>query len=343
MLQRHRGHRQHADAVGIDQERILVRAVVGAAVLDDAQAAGRDLIVDAVVEQDHRVRDVLLESLPGEGTVAALAGDHRRDALVLQPPEQPPQFGPEDGVVLQAGKQRFDGIEDDALGADRPDRVIEPDEQPFEIVLARFLDLAAFDAHVVDRELLRLDQLREVEAERRDVAGNLLGVLLERHQHAGLVEMKRAVHQKRERQQRLAGPRPAADQRRPALRQAAARDLVEATNSCQGFRRFATARRAAPIVVAGWFLHTIRFSRAAEPHRARPCVDASTGGRITGRRARRLGSAGTVTPRRYRRCYILDIPANGPGGHVGSARLGCGDQLVDVVGEIAQPHGGGVL
>ena len=31
------------------------------------QAARRDLIVDAVVEQDDRIRDVLLESLPCEG------------------------------------------------------------------------------------------------------------------------------------------------------------------------------------------------------------------------------------------------------------------------------------
>ena len=52
--------------VGVDQERILVGAVVGAAVLDHAQAARRDLIVDAVVEQDHRIRDVLLEPLPGQ-------------------------------------------------------------------------------------------------------------------------------------------------------------------------------------------------------------------------------------------------------------------------------------
>ena len=127
-----------------------------------------------------------------------ISGGH---ALVLQPSEQPSQFGPEDGVVLQAGKQRFDRIEDDASGSHRPNGVIEPDEQPFQVVLARFLDLAAVHAHVVDRELLRLDQLRKVKTERRDVAGNLLFVFLERHEHARLVEMEGAVHQKGERQQ----------------------------------------------------------------------------------------------------------------------------------------------
>ena len=92
VLQRHRGHRQHADAVGIDEERVLVGAVVRTAVLDDTQAARRDLIVDAMVEQDHRVRHVLLEALPGQQAFATLARDHGGDAPVFQPPEQPTQF-----------------------------------------------------------------------------------------------------------------------------------------------------------------------------------------------------------------------------------------------------------
>ena len=50
----------------VDQERVLVGAVGRAAVLDDPQPPRRDLLVDAVVEHDHAVRDVLLEPLPGE-------------------------------------------------------------------------------------------------------------------------------------------------------------------------------------------------------------------------------------------------------------------------------------
>ena len=239
MLQRQRGHRQDAEAGAVDEERILVRAVVGAAVLDHAQAPRRDLIVDAVIEQDHGVRDVLLQALLGQQTLAALARDQGRDALVLQPPEQPPQLRPENRVVLETREERLDGVEDDALRTDRSNRVIEPDEQAFEIVLAGFLDLAALHADVVDGELLRLDQLRKVEPERRDVAGNLLGVLLERHEHAGFVEVHGAVHQEREAEQRLAGSRPAADEGRPAFRQAAARDLVEAADAGEGFRQVA--------------------------------------------------------------------------------------------------------
>ena len=126
--------------------------------------------MDAVIEQNHGVGDVLLESLPGEETLAALASNDGGDALLLQPAEQPSQFGPEDGVVLQPREQGLDGIEDHALGADAADRKPEPDEQPFEIVLAGFLDLAALHAHVVDRQLFRLDQRAKVEAERRDVS-----------------------------------------------------------------------------------------------------------------------------------------------------------------------------
>ena len=44
---------------------ILVRAVVRAAILDDSQAAGRDLLADAVIEQDHGIGDVFLETLRG--------------------------------------------------------------------------------------------------------------------------------------------------------------------------------------------------------------------------------------------------------------------------------------
>ena len=204
--------------------------MVGAAVLDDAQPARRDLVVDAVVEQDHAVRDVLLEPLPGQQALAALAGDDGGHASVLQPAEQPPQFGAQDAVVRQAGEQRFDRVEHDALGADRLDRVAEPDEQPFEIVLAGLLDLAAFDADVVDGQFLRRDQLRKVEAERRDVLGDLLAALLEGHEDAGLAELQRAIHQELHGQQRLAAAGAAADERRPAGWQAAAGDLVETAN-----------------------------------------------------------------------------------------------------------------
>ena len=148
------------EAVVVDQERVLVGAVVGAAVLDDADPARRNLIVDAVIELDHRVGDVFLEAVARERALAAFAGNHDREVAIAQPAEQPAQLRAEDRLVLQAGEQRLDGVQDDALGAHRRDGVIEADEEALEVVLTGLLDLAAVDVDVVDDQPLPLDQGR---------------------------------------------------------------------------------------------------------------------------------------------------------------------------------------
>ena len=104
----------------------------------------------AMVERDHRIGDVFLEPLAREHLFAAFGGDDRGDAAVTHPAEQPAQLGTQDAGVLQAAKQGFDGVEHHALRADLLDGVIEPHEQPFEVVFAGFLDLAAIDVDVVD-------------------------------------------------------------------------------------------------------------------------------------------------------------------------------------------------
>ena len=225
--QAQRGDRQDGDAVLVDQEGILVGAVGGAAVLDDAQPAGRELLGDAVVEQDDAVGDVLLEPVAGERAVAALAGDDRRDPLVLEPAEQPAQLRAQDGVVGQAAEERLDGVEHDALGPERVDGVAQADEEAFEVVLAGLLDLAALDVDVVHQQLVLLGQLVQVEAEGADVLGQLLGGLLEGHEDAGLAELGRAADEELHREQRLAAAGAAADERGAAARQPAAGDLVE--------------------------------------------------------------------------------------------------------------------
>ena len=109
--------------------------------------------------------------------------------LSFSQPKQPPQLGAQDRVVGQPGEQRFDRVEHDALGADDANRMVEPDEQPFEIVFARLLDLAAFDANVVDDQLLSArSAVGRSKPSDATSLGDLVGVLLERHEHAGLVE-----------------------------------------------------------------------------------------------------------------------------------------------------------
>ena len=85
--------------------------------------------------------------------LALLAGDDGGDALVLEPAEEPAQLGAQDGLVGQAGEERLEGVEHDALGADGVDGVAEADEQAFQVVFAGLLDLAALDADVVHRQL----------------------------------------------------------------------------------------------------------------------------------------------------------------------------------------------
>ena len=55
----------------------------GAAVLDHAQAPGRDLFVDAMVEHDDAVGNVLFQALACERRFAAFAGDDGGHAFVF--------------------------------------------------------------------------------------------------------------------------------------------------------------------------------------------------------------------------------------------------------------------
>src|SRR5690606_2395741 len=128
-----RGHRQDVDPPFIDEEGVLVRAVRRAAVLDDPNATSGDLIGDTVVEEDHAVRDVLLEAVAREGSVAAFRGDDGRELAVLEPPKEPAKLGPKDSVVIERAEERLERVDDDPFGADRVDAVSKPDEEPLEI------------------------------------------------------------------------------------------------------------------------------------------------------------------------------------------------------------------
>ena len=119
-----------------------------------------------MVEKDDAVGDVLLEPLPRERVGAAFAGDDRRDAALLEPGEQPAQLGAQHAGVAQTGKQRLDRVEHDAARADRAQRVVQADEEAFEVVFARLLDLRALDADVFERQALALDEIGKVVAER---------------------------------------------------------------------------------------------------------------------------------------------------------------------------------
>src|ERR1700722_16748749 len=73
MLKTQRCDRLYGDPVLADQERVLVGPVKRAAVLQNAQTPRRGLFRDEMIQHDHAVRDVLLDSATGQHPVAALA------------------------------------------------------------------------------------------------------------------------------------------------------------------------------------------------------------------------------------------------------------------------------
>jgi hypothetical protein len=65
---------------------------------------------------------------PGELPFAALAGDDRRQAAILDPAEQASQLRAQQRWVGETRKQGLDRVEHDALGADAVHREAEADE-----------------------------------------------------------------------------------------------------------------------------------------------------------------------------------------------------------------------
>ncbi len=95
--------------------------------------------LNAMIEQNHAVGNIFLETVARESAFAPLGGNDGRQAAVLQPAEQAAKFRAQDSGIGEAGEKSFERVEHHALGADRLDRILQAEKQPFEIVLARFL------------------------------------------------------------------------------------------------------------------------------------------------------------------------------------------------------------
>ena len=227
VIQRQRRDGQHADALFADEEGEFVGAVQRAAIFHHPQMPRGNLVIDPMIEQDDAVGHVFLQPVARQLVAPALGRDDGGHAFVLEPAEEPAQLGAQDGLVGQAGEQRFQRVQHHALGAGGINRVIEPDEQPFQVILAALLDFTALEVDVVDRNFFAPDQARQIKSERRDVGLQLRFRLLEGHEHARLAELHRAAHEEFHGQQRLAATRATAHQRGPPARQSAAGDFVE--------------------------------------------------------------------------------------------------------------------
>src|SRR5487761_1411575 len=222
-----RRDRQHAQSVAVDQEWVLVGAVIGAAILDDTQPPRGDFIAHPVIEQHHGIRDVLLEPLTRQALAAPLARDDGSQVSVLEPTQEPAQLRTQDVLLREPAEERLNRIEDHDLRTLGRHGVIEPDEQGLEVVFARLLDLAAIDVDVINKQLSRRRQLRQVEPERGHIAGEVACAFLEAHEDPGLAETLGAVDEEAQGDERFAGAWTAAYERRTARGQAAPGDLIE--------------------------------------------------------------------------------------------------------------------
>ena len=63
MIEPRRSDRQHREPALADEEGILVRAVGRATILQRAQPPGGNLLVDALVEDDHAIGHVFLQTI----------------------------------------------------------------------------------------------------------------------------------------------------------------------------------------------------------------------------------------------------------------------------------------
>ena len=75
--------RPDRDAILLNEERILLRAVHAAAIFDNADPAGRHLIDHAMIERDDAIGEVFLQAIASQRAVAAFAGHDDRDAFCL--------------------------------------------------------------------------------------------------------------------------------------------------------------------------------------------------------------------------------------------------------------------
>src|ERR1700692_4130527 len=175
MVESKRRNRKNAEAPFVNQKGIFVGAVSRSPILHDSQAASGNLVDYPVVEQEHAIGNIFFQSVPGENAFAALGGNHRSYSFVFKPAKQPPQFRPQNTLILKSGEQVLDGIQNNALRAYGIDRGSQPYEKAFQIVIAGFINLAAFDTNIIDDEPLFLHQLVQVITKRAHILRKLGG------------------------------------------------------------------------------------------------------------------------------------------------------------------------
>ena len=214
-----------------------------AAVFEDAQSPDGRLLGNAVIEHDHAIRDVLLDAVTCQRSVAAFARDHCSDAAFFQKLKEPSQFGTKNGRVRERTEHRFDRVDHHSLRTDSIDGSAEAQEQTLEVPFAGFLQVAVHQGDVVQHQIAVGLELGQVEAERCDIRSQVVDALLERHEHARLVELGDPPYQELHRNQRLATAGRPAHKRRATLRQTSTGHLIETADTGRSLQQTRQLRR----------------------------------------------------------------------------------------------------
>src|SRR6266498_1079574 len=110
-----------------------------------------------MIQQNYTIRNIFFQSITGERPLSSLGRDHRSDAFIFKPAEQPAKFGSQNTLIRQAGEEGFERVEHHSLRADGVNGIPQPDKETVEIILPRLLDLAAIDTHVINCKLFTSD------------------------------------------------------------------------------------------------------------------------------------------------------------------------------------------
>lgn len=118
-----------------------------------------------MVEHDHTVGDVLLDPVASQSVLTSLRGHDGRNALLLEPAEQPAELRPDDRVGRKGAEQHLDSVQDNSLGSDALDRVRQEQKQRLEVEFPVLDDLRRVHVEGVHDEHPTALQPVEIEAQ----------------------------------------------------------------------------------------------------------------------------------------------------------------------------------
>jgi hypothetical protein len=179
--------------------------------------------------------------------VIGLRGDDARQAARQEPLVQAVDLAALESQVGQQGEYDVQGVEHDALRPHLAALRIERREHPAQVEIPRLHGIGR-RLGIQDEELPAPPQCAEIPAEALRIGFDARGGLLEGHENTRLTAMRGAMHEELQRENGLAGSRPAHDQRRASHRQTSAGGFVEPDDACgrlqRSLGRFAAAKGA---------------------------------------------------------------------------------------------------